>query len=154
MSDSSVFPRVRALVADSLAIPESDVRMESRLITDLGADSLDFVDLMFAIPGQTMDIWRATLDEARAHDAEVILVDNASADGSVDLVRERFPEVRLVQNETNEGFAGGCNAGVRAARSPAAYTARSPGASRGNSPPRPPTRTPPRPRRAPLISSR
>jgi acyl carrier protein len=49
MSDSSVFPRVRALVADSLAIPESDVRMESRLITDLGADSLDFVDLVFAI---------------------------------------------------------------------------------------------------------
>ena len=49
MSDRSVFPRVRTLVAESLAIPESDVHLESRLITDLGADSLDFVDLMFAI---------------------------------------------------------------------------------------------------------
>jgi acyl carrier protein len=44
-----VFPRMRALVAGSLAIPEADITPESRLITDLGADSLDFVDIGFAI---------------------------------------------------------------------------------------------------------
>lgn len=47
--DHVVFPKVRALVADSLAIDESGVTLESRLIDDLGADSLDFVDLVFAI---------------------------------------------------------------------------------------------------------
>jgi GT2 family glycosyltransferase len=46
---------------------------------------------------------------------EVILVDNGSTDGSVDLVRRDFPEVRIVALPTNRGFAGGCNAGIQAA---------------------------------------
>ena len=49
MKRSDVFPKVRAMIADSLAVDESGVTRESRLIDDLGADSLDFVDLVFAI---------------------------------------------------------------------------------------------------------
>jgi len=49
-------------------------------------------------------------------DAETILVDNGSTDGSVALVRERFPQVRIVALGENRGFAGGNNAGVREAR--------------------------------------
>ena len=45
---------------------------------------------------------------------EVVLVDNASTDGSVQFVRERFPEVRIVALHENHGFAGGVNAGIRA----------------------------------------
>jgi acyl carrier protein len=44
-----VFTRVRALIADSLALQESGITPQSRLIDDLGADSLDFVDLTFAL---------------------------------------------------------------------------------------------------------
>lgn len=40
---------------------------------------------------------------------EVILVDNASADGSVEYVRECFPDVRLITSDRNLGFAGGNN---------------------------------------------
>ena len=36
---------------------------------------------------------------------EIIVVDNASADGSADRVRERFPQVQLLQNDENVGFA-------------------------------------------------
>jgi GT2 family glycosyltransferase len=50
------------------------------------------------------------------HRFEVVLVDNASRDHSVSLVRERFPWVRVVRNAANEGFAGGNNAGVPHAR--------------------------------------
>jgi GT2 family glycosyltransferase len=46
---------------------------------------------------------------------EVILVDNASSDGSVDYVRQRFPEVQVVALEENRGFAGGNNAGAAVA---------------------------------------
>jgi N-acetylglucosaminyl-diphospho-decaprenol L-rhamnosyltransferase len=46
--------------------------------------------------------------------AEMIVVDNGSTDGTVELVRERFPEVRLIQQE-NRGFGAGNNAGMRAA---------------------------------------
>jgi len=49
MTRDDIFPRVRAMIADSLAIDESTVALQSRLIDDLGADSLDFVDLVFAI---------------------------------------------------------------------------------------------------------
>jgi GT2 family glycosyltransferase len=47
---------------------------------------------------------------------ETILVDNASTDGTLDYVRERFPWVRVVALPENRGFAGGNNAGVREAR--------------------------------------
>lgn len=59
-----------------------------------------------------------TVEQARDVGAEVILVDNASSDGSVELVRASFPDVIVVENPTNEGFAGGCNAGVRHAHAP------------------------------------
>ena len=39
-------------------------------------------------------------------DYEVVLVDNASQDGSVDLVRERCPAVRVIANSRNVGFEG------------------------------------------------
>ena len=47
---------------------------------------------------------------------ETILVDNASSDGTVAYVRERFPWVRVVALPENRGFAGGNNAGAREAR--------------------------------------
>jgi GT2 family glycosyltransferase len=49
-------------------------------------------------------------------ESETILVDNGSSDGTGGFVRERFPRVRLITLETNRGFAGGNNAGVREAR--------------------------------------
>lgn len=46
---------------------------------------------------------------------EIIVVDNASVDGSAEAVRERFPEVIMIASETNDGFAHGCNLGARRA---------------------------------------
>jgi GT2 family glycosyltransferase len=42
----------------------------------------------------------------------VILVDNASTDGTVDAVRAEFPDVELIVNEGNLGFAAGNNVGI------------------------------------------
>lgn len=47
---------------------------------------------------------------------EVIVVDDASTDGSRALVRERFPEFGLIELDRNQGFCAACNAGVAAAR--------------------------------------
>jgi GT2 family glycosyltransferase len=48
--------------------------------------------------------------------AEVVAVDNGSTDGSGDLIEVRYPSVRLIRNRDNLGFAGACNAGLRAAK--------------------------------------
>ena len=52
------------------------------------------------------------LESVRGRD--LIVVDNGSTDGTVELVRERFPEVRIVEQE-NRGMGGGNNAGMRLA---------------------------------------
>ena len=46
---------------------------------------------------------------------EILVVDNGSSDGSVEMLREKFPFVRVLALETNLGFGGGSNAGFRAA---------------------------------------
>jgi len=44
----------------------------------------------------------------------VVVVDNASTDESVLFMRENYPEVSVLENQKNLGFAGGCNVGLRA----------------------------------------
>ena len=63
------------------------------------------------------DFTHKCLESLQQQDAqlsmETIVVDNNSSDGTPGLVRELFSWVRLVQNETNEGFAKANNTGIR-----------------------------------------
>ena len=43
---------------------------------------------------------------------EVIVVDNNSADGSCSMIKKNFPEVTLIRNNDNRGFAAACNQGM------------------------------------------
>ncbi len=47
---------------------------------------------------------------------EVLIVDNASIDGSPELTRRDYPWVRLIELPVNVGFTGACNAGIWASR--------------------------------------
>ncbi len=44
---------------------------------------------------------------------EIIVVDNGSADGSAKAIKGRFPDVRIIANKTNRGYAAACNQGIR-----------------------------------------
>lgn len=48
----------------------------------------------------------------------VIVVDNASTDGSMELVREHFPQVQLIANRQNTGFSHAVNQGIKASVTP------------------------------------
>lgn len=50
---------------------------------------------------------------ATAHEQRIVVVDNASSDGTPEMLRRDFPEVYLVANTTNRGFTGGNNDGLR-----------------------------------------
>ena len=69
----------------------------------------------------TREELRRCLASIRAHaglPCDVVVVDNASADGSADMVHTEFPEARLVRNRENVGFSRANNQGLREATAP------------------------------------
>lgn len=56
-----------------------------------------------------------SLRQSTFHDFEIIIVDNASHDGSADILAARCPDVTLLRNGVNVGFAEGNNTGIRLA---------------------------------------
>ncbi len=67
----------------------------------------------------TRDLLARCLDSIRQYPlnagTEIIVVDNASGDGSAEMVSSRYPHVRLLANTDNVGYAAGNNQGVREA---------------------------------------
>ena len=66
------------------------------------------------------DQWSAVSDgrlitDHRPLTIEIIVVDNASDDGSVEMTRAEFPDARLIANAVNRGYTGGNNDGIAAA---------------------------------------
>jgi len=51
--------------------------------------------------------------QAAAERAEVVVIDNASREGAMREIARRFPEVRMLRQEDNTGFARGCQTGAR-----------------------------------------
>jgi len=62
-------PRVKQIVASALDVPLADVRNHSSLINDLGAESIDFIDIVFRLESAfgieiPEDIWKGSIDSA------------------------------------------------------------------------------------------
>ena len=55
----------------------------------------------------------ALVDSLKGKDAELIVADNGSTDGSVDMMERDFPAIRTIALESNFGFTGGYNRAVR-----------------------------------------
>jgi len=59
----------------------------------------------------------SSLENQTYKNFEIIFVDNASEDNSVELVEKKFPSVNVIKNNQNLGFAEGNNIGIRKAKS-------------------------------------
>lgn len=49
MNIDNVYPKVSKIIADVLVLDDDEIKLSSRLITDLGAESIDFLDLVFQL---------------------------------------------------------------------------------------------------------
>jgi GT2 family glycosyltransferase len=79
------------------------------------------VDLTTVIVSYNVrELLRASLGAARRSAAglaaEIVVVDNASRDGSAAMVAAAFPDVTLIRNAENRGFAAACNQGIARAQ--------------------------------------
>jgi GT2 family glycosyltransferase len=64
----------------------------------------------------TLACLASVYENTRRVSFEVIVVDNASHDGSAQAIREAFPDVQVIDNDTNRGFAAACNSAASGAR--------------------------------------
>jgi len=72
-----------------------------------------------------LSVLRCCLASVRRYlppNSEVIVVDDASSDGTAECLRRQYPWVRLIRFEENRGFCAAVNAGIRAARAPIVET--------------------------------
>lgn len=63
----------------------------------------------------TLDALRSVYRSQTKYTFEVILIDNHSTDGSVEAIKEEFPQVTIIENQENVGFAKANNQGIRRA---------------------------------------
>ena len=64
MNVETIYPKVREIIADVLVIEEEEINLNSRLISDLGAESIDFLDLVFQLEKEfTVKIPRGQLEK-------------------------------------------------------------------------------------------
>ena len=59
------------------------------------------------------DCLKSICDTQNCENYEIVVVDNNSNDGSVDLIKKEFPKVKLIENEKNLGFAKANNQAIR-----------------------------------------
>ena len=63
-----------------------------------------------------LDECLSSINKTEIANFEIILVDNASTDKSYRKFTEKFPEIKLIENEKNLGYCGGNNVGIRASK--------------------------------------
>ncbi len=57
-----------------------------------------------------------SLQKSTYKNLEIIVVDNISTDNSQTKCKEKFPSIKLIQNDENLGYCGGNNVGIREAK--------------------------------------
>ena len=98
------------LAESSPSNPEQNASVKSYHVKDLSV-----VIVNYNVKEFLEQALRSVQTAAQHHEVEIFVVDNNSVDGSVEMVREQFPEVILIPNEQNVGFSKANNQAIRRA---------------------------------------
>jgi GT2 family glycosyltransferase/glycosyltransferase involved in cell wall biosynthesis len=111
--DASALRRIYRRTTLSRAEPQSR-RLPDIVRTGPDRRRIAAVVLNYRTPDQT---WLAvrSLQSSRMRASEIIVIDNASADGSAERLRTSLADVQVVEASGNGGFSAGCNLGIRRA---------------------------------------
>lgn len=101
MTDDEVFEKVRTVLEDALGVDEDEVTKDATLVGDLGAESIDFLDIVFRLE-KAFDI---KIDQSELFPDNVLndpayVQDGKVTDEGLALLKERMPHANL------EGFEG------------------------------------------------
>jgi hypothetical protein len=108
---------LHTLSAEGLIEPEPDhVRAAPSSPASPDALTLSAIVVSYNTRDMTLDCLRSLHAALEGIDSEIIVVDNASTDGSVAAIREQFPAARLIARESNAGFGAANNEAMRLAR--------------------------------------
>jgi len=94
--------------------PRAPAYTSSASVSPASRPVVSAVVLNYRTPDQTCLAVRS-LQTSRTPLDDIEVVDNGSGDGSVDVLQQRLPGVRVSALPCNAGFSAGCNAGIRAA---------------------------------------
>lgn len=94
MTQDEIFKKVQNILVDALAVEDSDVTMNAALTRDLGAESIDFLDIVFKLEQAfAIKIQQGELfPEGLAQDARYVKDGRVTAEG-LDTLKARMPHV-------------------------------------------------------------
>lgn len=75
---------------------------------------VDIILVSYNTADYTVRAIESVFKETKSTDINLIVVDNNSSDNSVELIRDKFPDIQLIETGANLGFAGGVNVGSKA----------------------------------------
>jgi GT2 family glycosyltransferase len=92
--------------------PQAQSEAGSKPPVRQGAQDLSVVILTYNTRDLALDCIDSVVRASEGIDVEVIVTDNGSIDGTLTAIRDRFPNVIIVENKENLGFSGGNNRGI------------------------------------------
>ena len=103
MSRDEIFSQVQEVLVDALAVDDDEVSLESTLMGDLGAESIDFLDIVFRLEKAfEIKIPREELFPAESLMNDADLVHNGKlTDKGLTMLREKMPHTDLTNFEND-----------------------------------------------------
>jgi acyl carrier protein len=106
MTQEEIFPRVKTVIVEALGLDENEITLDSKLAADLGAESIDFLDITFRLERQfgfriphnelfPMDIFK---------DIDGCVLDGKVTPKGVDLLKSKIPFANFTEWEKNPQY--------------------------------------------------